>query len=331
MEKRKNNHIIKLTATLWCIWAMLLCASPCNAETVNTGETADINYAIDDFLVVLGTANLYPGAYVDLGIYAYFGSTVNIYGGKIGDGYGITLMSVEPIPVVKVYGTYFELDDVPLDPMADHFFTDESTGESVLKGTYENGDLINLLFLSDVPIFLRYPDTGITTIDIDIRPYSNNNCINLDIKGFVPVAVLTTDDFDAATVDPATVEFAGAAPVCWRLRDVDRDGDDDMILHFRIQELNLDQDSTEATLTGQTTQGILIEGSDEVQIFSSCRKCLIKKFSGYTHRPVWWKCKRPVIPPVKGCKRNANNGCHQSDCRKNASNHGKCPGSHGRH
>jgi hypothetical protein len=248
MEKQKNNHIVKSTAILWCILAILLCASPCSAVEVKKGETADIDYAImNDFLMVLGTANLYPGAYIDWGIYAASGSIVNIYGGQLGDNYFVLLYTGEPIPIVTVYGTYFELDGVPLDPTADLFFTDESTGQSVLTGTYENGDSINLLFISDVPIFLCYPDTGITTIDIDIRPYCNKNCINLDIKGLVPVAVLTTDDFDAATVDPATVEFAGAEPVCWRLTDVDHDGDDDMIFHFRIQELNLDQDSTEAT------------------------------------------------------------------------------------
>jgi hypothetical protein len=104
-----------------------------------------------------------------------------------------------------------------------------------------------------------------------------------------------------------------------------------MIFDFSTQDLALDQDSTEAALTGQTTQGVLIEGSDEVQIVPSCHKCLIKKFSGYIHRPAWWKCRRPVIPPVKGCKRNADNGCNQSDCRKNDSNHGKCPGSQGHH
>jgi hypothetical protein len=297
MERQESNHRVKLTAIACFILTILLCVSPCGAEFVDVGETADIDYAIEgDFLDVLGTANLYPGAYVDYGVYAATGCIVNIYGGEIGDGFFVLLYTGEPIPVVTVYGTDFAVDTGTIE---DGSWWLPGGGSGTLTGLYENGDPINLWFLSDVPIFLCYLDTEIA-IDIDIRPYCNKNFINLDIRGFVPVAVLTTDDFDAATVDPATVEFAGAGPVCWKLRDVDRDGDDDMILHFRMQELNLDQDSTEATLTGQTTQGILIEGSDEVQIISFCRKYFKNKF----HRPFWRvrNCRRPFISPRKGCK-----------------------------
>jgi hypothetical protein len=82
----------------------------------------------------------------------------------------------------------------------------------------------------------------------------------------VPVAVLTTDDFDAADVDPATVEFAGASPLRWTLCDVDADGDLDMVFHFKTQELNLDENSTEAELTGMTIGGDDISGTDDVRI-----------------------------------------------------------------
>lgn len=103
-------------------------------------------------------------------------------------------------------------------------------------------------------------------VDIDIKPGSYPNSINLKSKGVVPVAVLTSPDFDAATVDPDTVEFAGAAPLRWTWEDVDNDGDVDLLFHFKTQELNLDENSTEATLTGETLTGDEIEGTDEVRI-----------------------------------------------------------------
>jgi hypothetical protein len=101
---------------------------------------------------------------------------------------------------------------------------------------------------------------------IDIKPGSYPNSINLKSKGVVPVAVLTTDDFDASTVDPSTVEFAGASPVRWTMEDVDGDGDVDILFHFKTQELNLDENSTEAHLTGYTHGGEFIWGVDTVNI-----------------------------------------------------------------
>jgi hypothetical protein len=103
-------------------------------------------------------------------------------------------------------------------------------------------------------------------IEIDIKPGSNTNPINLKSKGRCPVAVLTTDEFDASEIDPATVRFAGAAPVHHVLEDVDADGDIDLILHFKTQELNLTNNSSEAELIAQSYDGQLIIGADTIQI-----------------------------------------------------------------
>jgi len=108
------------------------------------------------------------------------------------------------------------------------------------------------------------PPPPVIEVDIDIKPGSDPNSINFGSKGVVPVAVLTTDDFDASTINPETVSFAGASPVRWAMEDVDGDGDMDMLFHFDTQALNLDASSTEATLTGNTTDGTPIQGTDTV-------------------------------------------------------------------
>lgn len=110
------------------------------------------------------------------------------------------------------------------------------------------------------------PDQTPVPVLLDIKPGSYPNSINLKSKGKVTVAILTTDDFDAYDVDPDTVNFAGADPLRWNMEDVDNDGDHDMLLHFMTQELDLIKESTEATLEGETYDGIQIVGTDSVNI-----------------------------------------------------------------
>lgn len=103
-------------------------------------------------------------------------------------------------------------------------------------------------------------------VDVDIKPGSATNPVNLKSEGVIPVAILTTDDFDATTVDPMTVAFgpAGAneAHGCSHFSDVDFDGDVDLMLHFRTQETGIQPGDTEACLTGQTLDGQAIVGCD---------------------------------------------------------------------
>lgn len=113
---------------------------------------------------------------------------------------------------------------------------------------------------------IGYATAGPLEVAIDIKPGSDPNSINLKSKGVVPVAVLTTGDFDASSVDPDTVEFAGAVPLRWTMEDVDGDGNTDLLFHFKTQELTLDPDSAEATLTGSTYGAQLIQGTDTVNI-----------------------------------------------------------------
>lgn len=279
MEKHKKSGIVKLTTIVWCIFAILLCAAPASVAEqiddpqayldVDMGNTpvdlnAEIYYSV--FVNAGATLNLLADAIVHY-MDAYDGSIVNIYGG-IADGFGIAVYEGS---TVIVYGTGFVVEDGNIDSSGD-FFTVNGIG--TLKVTYSDGTTVSLLvFSSDVPIYLVDTSGGDPIeVQIDIKPGSEQNSINLKSKGVVPVAVLTTDEFDAATLDPATVEFAGASPVKWKLQDVDDDGDDDMMFHFRTQELDLDQDSTEATLTAQINNGTMVSGTDEVRIVPSNKK-----------------------------------------------------------
>ncbi len=112
---------------------------------------------------------------------------------------------------------------------------------------------------------------------IDVKPGSDQNPVNPGSGGSLPVAVLTTDDFDAATIDldqPIMLgdpDLAGTAlPTNGSLQDVDNDGDLDLLLHFRIRELvdagAIDNATQSLGLTGSTLDGTGIGGLDVVTI-----------------------------------------------------------------
>jgi hypothetical protein len=121
---------------------------------------------------------------------------------------------------------------------------------------------------------LEYSVVSIAVL-IDIKPDSFPNVVNLGSNGVVPVAVLTTEDFDATTVDPETVTLAGAG-VAVRGKgnkslshneDVDGDGDVDLLVQVETENLNAGQfQDGYAILTGSTFDGRPIEGGDEITI-----------------------------------------------------------------
>jgi hypothetical protein len=132
--------------------------------------------------------------------------------------------------------------------------------------------------LALVPSFCE----GAVEVLIDIKPGSDRNPVNTKSNGVLPVAILTTDAFDAATVNPATVTIGdgegdetGVAvrkngTLMANLEDVDDDGDLDMILHFNTQDIvaagDLDEDTTSLTLNGLTVDDQAIVGSDAVSV-----------------------------------------------------------------
>jgi hypothetical protein len=120
------------------------------------------------------------------------------------------------------------------------------------------------------------------TIDLDIKPESDTNPINLTNSARISVAILTTPDFDASTVNVETVCFGAnppdpAASDCTEShlrghtdQDVDADGDFDLVLHFDTSETGIAFGDTEAFVTGYTVDGIGIEGRDFVRVTPSC-------------------------------------------------------------
>jgi len=86
-------------------------------------------------------------------------------------------------------------------------------------------------------------------------------------NGVIPLAVLTTDSFDALTIDHTTVMFGEAYETHQDKKtgeaqrheeDFDSDGDLDLVFHFRFDKTGYDCDAENVTLTGETFDGQMI-------------------------------------------------------------------------
>jgi hypothetical protein len=93
---------------------------------------------------------------------------------------------------------------------------------------------------------------------IDVRPGNETNKVFPNKSGKLPVAILSSAEFNAVQVDPATLQFGSAgasvteAP---RIVNVDAEFGDDMVVRFNVQASGIFCDDTEVTLSGSTYAG----------------------------------------------------------------------------
>jgi hypothetical protein len=116
-------------------------------------------------------------------------------------------------------------------------------------------------------------------VTLDIQPGDPTNTVDLTGSGVLAVAVLTTPDFDAATVDTTALSrlrfgdagrTARVSPERETLGDVDGDGDLDRVLIFSLRTVRRSGALTAATsaaaLTGFTFGGTAFYGDDAVSV-----------------------------------------------------------------
>jgi hypothetical protein len=143
-------------------------------------------------------------------------------------------------------------------------FAWNSGGRYALWGRVSGGTYTDGIFLFD----------PITEVIIDIKPGRFPNSINLRKSGEVPVAVISSPTFDASTIDPSTVRFAGAPALLigGHPRDVNHDGRPDRVFRFKTAALQLTTEDTQACLSGETVTGVKFRGCDSVRVIQRRRR-----------------------------------------------------------
>jgi hypothetical protein len=158
---------------------------------------------------------------------------------------------------ISTNGTAQSFTDLAVNPGTNVFL---SVWPDDRNGAVSNTDIFGQLITAPTPVI---------RVDIDIRPGRDPNSISPASQGVIPVAILTTDTFDATTAYPTTVTFGAtgseAGPVRSAQEDVDGDGDADLILHFNTQATGIRCGSVSASLSGNTFSGQVIQGSDSIK------------------------------------------------------------------
>jgi len=116
-------------------------------------------------------------------------------------------------------------------------------------------------------------------VDIDIKPGSFPNSINPSSNGVIPVAILGSDTFDVADVDPSSLVFTAALDdttfsnvIGFGFEDVNDDGLTDLIAHFPTQTTWIMCNTTLGQLYGHTFDGLTILGFDSINpVGKDCR------------------------------------------------------------
>lgn len=129
------------------------------------------------------------------------------------------------------------------------------------------------LVQGDIVVADSPPPPSDIQVEIDIKPGSFPNSINLKSDGVIAVAILGSASVDVTTIDPLSITLA-SAPVQLRrngapmasFEDVNSDGYVDLVIHVSTQDLQLSSSDTQAELKGMTYNGIGIVGTDTINI-----------------------------------------------------------------
>jgi len=150
-----------------------------------------------------------------------------------------------------------------------------SSNGTQVSGINDHGDIVGNYVSSTPPIRTHgFVSLNSQTVSIVIKPGEGLATINTQSKGTIPVAILSTADFDATSaVDRSSLTFgrtgnehsltfcnAGGG-------EVNGDGLQDLVCHFSTQISNFQAGNSVGVLKGAAIDGTSIQGQGPVRVF----------------------------------------------------------------
>jgi hypothetical protein len=125
-------------------------------------------------------------------------------------------------------------------------------------------------FLTPVSVFGEFPPTGVNcvNVNIDVKPTSDPPAINPTSQGRIPVAILSSATLNATTIVAPSLTFGHSGTehsvASCKIEDVNGDGLLDLLCLFETPKANFQTGDNIALLSGRTTNGTRIIGTDSI-------------------------------------------------------------------
>lgn len=279
--------------------AALLAAGWAQAQTV---AEVEVNHPIyqaqrlqfpTDNLTIEGVLGKASGPLADdLDFYLFHGQagdvvTIDIDGAQGGlrsfDSYIGVYQAVTGFPLLRVNDDAASIDPGStsrLDSRIDNFRLPATGNYVVLVSNYPRYPLTGGVVANpsgiqngDYKLVISGVTPEIMQINIDIKPGNTGLApINPRAKGKIPVALLSSENFNALTANPASLTFGasgneGSLSHCGKSgEDVNGDGLPDLVCHFENQDANFEKGDLEGILRGRTMTGTSFEGRGLLKI-----------------------------------------------------------------
>jgi hypothetical protein len=91
-----------------------------------------------------------------------------------------------------------------------------SPGDHTITIRYAGGGSGNGHYID----YLKLTAPSLCVVQVDVKPGSCPNPLNIKSKGVLPAAILGASGFDVSQIDPASVSLEGVSPLRWSYEDV---------------------------------------------------------------------------------------------------------------